>query len=190
MQTLAKQLESAGSAVSSAGDSMSKTRDLTNKMAHIVKAIDEIAFQTNLLALNAAVEAARAGESGQGFAVVADEVRALAMRSAQAARDTADLIEDAHKSTQDGTANTDRAVHDFQGLHATTGAYTRMVEEIRYPSGEQTRAVQSMSEALHRIEELAQNTAAEASQTSNSAESLQTEAVRLHQVVETLTAMA
>lgn len=190
IRSLAKQLEETGSAVGSAGNSMSKTRELTQKMAHIVKAIDEIAFQTNLLALNAAVEAARAGESGQGFAVVADEVRALAMRSAQAAKDTADLIQDAHKSAQEGTSNAERAVRDFHELNATTGAYTGMVEEIQYASGEQTRAVQSMSEALHKIEFLAQKTASEATQTSNSAESLQSEAVLLRQVVETLSAMA
>jgi methyl-accepting chemotaxis protein len=190
IHSLVQRLDSAGKAVKSAGDSMLKTRSLTDKMAHIVKTIDEIAFQTNLLALNAAVEAARACESGQGFAVVADEVRALALRSAQAARDTADLIQDAHKSTQEGTKNTQRAVGDFQGLHVTTSACTSLVEEIRYASGEQTRAVQSMSEALHRIESLAQKTASEASESSNSAESLQSEAVPLRQVVQTLSAMA
>lgn len=190
MRTLVKQLHGADDAVSSAGGSMTVTRGLTKKMAHIVKAIDEIAFQTNILALNAAVEAARAGESGQGFAVVADEVRALAMRSAQAAKETSELISDAGKSTEAGAANTERAVRSFQELHSIAGSYTGMVEEILAASDEQARAVHSMSDALHHIENLTQKTAAEASHTSTSAESLQSEAVSLRKVVDTLSALA
>src|SRR5205814_9351163 len=93
------------------GEMMTSMRDLgisSGKIAKIVKVIDEIAFQTNILALNAAVEAARAGEAGAGFAVVADEVRNLAQRSAQAARETADKIEDASKKIQQGVQISDR----------------------------------------------------------------------------------
>ena len=89
-------------------EQMKEIGNSSNKIARIIKVIDEIAFQTNILALNAAVEAARAGEAGLGFAVVADEVRNLAQRCAQAARDTAGLIEDSIATSRDGNARLDQ----------------------------------------------------------------------------------
>src|SRR5439155_10694337 len=89
----------------------------SQKIARIIKVIDEIAFQTNILALNAAVEAARAGEAGLGFAVVADEVRNLAQRCAQAARDTASLIEESVVRSNDGKVKLDQVA---EGIRAIT----------------------------------------------------------------------
>ncbi len=96
-------------------DKMKEIDASSNKIARIIKVIDEIAFQTNILALNAAVEAARAGEAGLGFAVVADEVRNLAQRCAQAARDTAGLIEESIETSRDGNVRLDQMAGAVRG---------------------------------------------------------------------------
>jgi methyl-accepting chemotaxis protein len=93
--------------------SMNEISKASEETSKIIKTIDEIAFQTNLLALNAAVEAARAGEAGAGFAVVADEVRNLAMRAADAAKNTAQLLEGTVKKVNDGTALVSRTNEEF-----------------------------------------------------------------------------
>ena len=97
--------------------SMRDINDSSAKISRIIRVIDEIAFQTNILALNAAVEAARAGEAGAGFAVVADEVRNLAQRSAQAARDTTQLIEESIAKSQDGTVKTSTGFGGYRRDH-------------------------------------------------------------------------
>ena len=108
--------------------SMESIQESSNKVARIIKTIEEIAFQTNILALNAAVEAARAGAAGTGFAVVADEVRTLAQRSAQAAQDTASLIEASIASTSQGQSRVKRVV-------ASVSAITSSVDKGEGPRG-------------------------------------------------------
>ena len=111
--------------------SMAEIQDASKQVAKIMKTIDEIAFQTNILALNAAVEAARAGEAGMGFAVVADEVRNLAQRSAQAARDTADLIEASIGKAHDGNLKVQQVATSI-----SAGASSRLLARMSLRSAE------------------------------------------------------
>jgi methyl-accepting chemotaxis protein len=128
----------------------------------IIKTIDEIAFQTNLLALNAAVEAARAGESGAGFAVVADEVRNLAMRAAEAAKNTSNLIEDIVKKIKGGAVLVAATDQDFKQVADNTGKAVDLVGEIAAASKEQSQGIGQINKAVSEMNSVTQNNAASA----------------------------
>jgi methyl-accepting chemotaxis protein len=136
----------------------------SNKIARIIKVIDEIAFQTNILALNAAVEAARAGEAGLGFAVVADEVRNLAQRCAQAARDTASLIEESIATSHDGNARLDQMAGAVRAMTDNSVRVKSLVDEVSLGSQEQARGMEQISRAVLHMEKVTQTTAAGAEQ--------------------------
>jgi methyl-accepting chemotaxis protein len=127
---------------------MQEISDCSKKMSNIIKTIDEIAFQTNLLALNAAVEAARAGEAGAGFAVVADEVRNLAMRSAESAKNTSELIESTIKMVESGEAVLAATNSSFQEVADQVGKTGALIREISAGSEEQREGVAGINKAV------------------------------------------
>jgi methyl-accepting chemotaxis protein len=148
--------------------SMGAIGGASEKIARIIKIIDEIAFQTNILALNAAVEAARAGEAGVGFAVVADEVRNLATRCAQAAKDTNDLIAESIDATRIGQTRLDEMAEAIRGITESSGSVRGLVNDVNGSSNEQARNVQEMAQSLAEVEGIAQQSTSGAEQNSAS----------------------
>ncbi len=160
---------------------ISKASEETSK---IVKTIDEIAFQTNLLALNAAVEAARAGEAGAGFAVVADEVRNLAMRAADAARNTSDLIEGTVKKVVDGSDLVAKTNEAFQQVSESSTKVAALVSEISAASGEQSSGIDQINTAVLEMDKVVQSNAAGTEELSSQSEELNSMVRILVEIVE------
>lgn len=162
---------------------ISKSSQETSK---IIKTIDEIAFQTNLLALNAAVEAARAGEAGAGFAVVADEVRSLAMRAAEAAKNTAQMIEDTIKNVKYGSGLVDKTHGAFSQVADSVSKMNELIGSITIASNQQAQGVQQINKAVAMMDEVVQNTAASAEESASMSREMGSQADKLEQVVENL----
>lgn len=168
---------------------MSDIKTSSDKVAKIIKVIDEIAFQTNILALNAAVEAARAGEAGMGFAVVADEVRNLAQRCAQAAKDTAALIEESIVKSNDGKIKVDQVAIAIRAITEESVRVKTLVDEVSLGSQEQTRGIEEVAKALTQMEQVTQQSAASAEESAAAAEELTAQAGALMEVVRQLISM-
>jgi methyl-accepting chemotaxis protein/methyl-accepting chemotaxis protein-1 (serine sensor receptor) len=162
---------------------MNEIGNSSNKIARIIKVIDEIAFQTNILALNAAVEAARAGEAGLGFAVVADEVRNLAQRCAQAARDTAGLIEDSIVTSRDGNARLDQMAGNVRAMTENSTKVKSLVDEVNMGSQEQARGMEQIARAVMQMEQVTQRTAASAGESASAGADLNDHANALRALV-------
>jgi methyl-accepting chemotaxis protein len=155
----------------------------SNKIARIIKVIDEIAFQTNILALNAAVEAARAGEAGLGFAVVADEVRSLAQRCAQAARDTAGLIEESIETSRDGNERLGLMAGAVRAMTENSTRVKTLVEEVNVGSQEQARGMDQIQRAVVHMEQATQKNAAAAEESASAGAELTSHAGDLRTLV-------
>ena len=167
--TSMSQLTAAMEEISNAGAETSK----------IVKTIDEIAFQTNLLALNAAVEAARAGEAGAGFAVVADEVRNLAMRAADAAKNTAGLIESTIKKVGDGAELVTKTNGAFSEVADNSKKAGELVAEIAAASNEQAQGIQQVGIAIAEMDKVTQRNAANAEESASASEQMSAQAEQM-----------
>ena len=174
------------SELNSSMDEISKASEETSK---IIKTIDEIAFQTNLLALNAAVEAARAGEAGAGFAVVADEVRNLAMRAADAAKDTAELIEGTVKKVNDGTQLVSRTNEAFAKVADSSSKVGELVSEIAAASNEQAHGIEQVNTAVTEMDKVTQSNAANAEESASASEEMSAQAQQMKAMVGELVVM-
>ena len=161
----------------------------SSKIARIIKVIDEIAFQTNILALNAAVEAARAGEAGLGFAVVADEVRNLAQRCAQAARDTAGLIEESIATSRDGNSRLDQMAGAVRAMTDNAVRVKSLVDEVNHGSQEQTRGMGQIGRSISQMERVTQSSASAAEESASAGAELNGHANALRSMVQELREM-
>lgn len=155
---------------------MAHLNEAMAQMAKIIKSIDEIAFQTNILALNAAVEAARAGEAGMGFAVVADEVRNLAKRSADAAKDTSEKIEQGVQLTGKVKGSLDQMVEEVREVD-------RLMAEIATASKEQAQGIDQINTAVSQMDKVTQSTAASAEETASASEEMNAQALTMKESV-------
>jgi methyl-accepting chemotaxis protein len=165
------------------GRAIDKIKGSADQTAKIVKTIDEIAFQTNLLALNAAVEAARAGDAGKGFAVVAEEVRSLAQRSAEAAKNTAELIEGSVKNAQAGVRLSDEVARQLQDIVVGSEKVNDIVAEIAAASAEQAKGIGQINAAVSQVNQITQQNAANSEQSAAAAEELSAQAGQLADMV-------
>jgi methyl-accepting chemotaxis protein/methyl-accepting chemotaxis protein-1 (serine sensor receptor) len=184
MTETAQRVEDANRNLEEMVQSMKEINTSSEKISRIIRVIDEIAFQTNILALNAAVEAARAGEAGMGFAVVADEVRNLAHRSAQAAKDTAALIEESIAKSNEGNKKLQLVAGSIQQVTGSASQVKVLVDEVDVGSQEQSRGIEQIAAAVTQMETVTQRSAASAEESAAASEELAAQAQTLYDIVE------
>jgi methyl-accepting chemotaxis protein len=174
-----------GTVVSEVVGTMASINESSKRIAEIIGVIDGIAFQTNILALNAAVEAARAGEQGRGFAVVASEVRSLAQRSAAAAKEIKELIDDSVEKVTAGTQLADKAGNTMNEVVTAVKRVTDIIGEIADASAEQTAGIDQVNKAITAMDEATQQNAALVEQSAAAAAGMREQADALTRLVST-----
>ena len=189
MKAASQVVGKANSSMTELTGSMEGIAKASEETSKIIKTIDEIAFQTNLLALNAAVEAARAGEAGAGFAVVADEVRNLALRAADAAKNTAGLIESTVQKVQEGKTLVTVTGEAFSEVAATSEKVGALINEISLASKEQAQGVEQVNTAVAEMDKVTQSNAANAEESASAAAEMRSQAEQMRKFVEELVAL-
>ncbi|WP_367569006.1 methyl-accepting chemotaxis protein [Lacrimispora sp.] len=164
-------------------EAMTNIASASNQIASITKVIEDIAFQTNILSLNAAIEAARAGEAGKGFAVVADEVRNLAVKSAEAARQTGTLIQNTVNTVSDGTKITEQTAQVLKDVETDANQIGAIMGTIKRASSEQADAIEQIKQGLEQVSAVVQTNAATAEENSATSEEMSAQAVTLREEV-------
>ncbi len=186
MKTTNQVFAKAGQSMDKLTSSINEVTESSKETSKIIKTIDEIAFQTNLLALNAAVEAARAGEAGAGFAVVADEVRSLAIRAAEAARNTAVLIEDTIQKVELGAELVISTNTDFGEVSGDVAKIGDLIAEITVASNEQAEGISQINKAMAAMDQVVQNIAGNAEEAASASQEMNGQAKQMEAVVEDL----
>jgi methyl-accepting chemotaxis protein len=162
---------------------MERINGSQDEIKKVVKVIDDIAFQINLLALNANVEAARAGKYGKGFAVVADEVRNLAVRSANAVKETTQMVEDSTKNIDDGTQSAQATAAQLEEIVQGSSKVAEFLGEITVASREQAQGVQQIDSGLEQIDQVTQANTASAEESASASEELASQAQELQSMI-------
>lgn len=164
-------------------NAMADISNSTKSISAIIKVVDEIAFQTNILALNAAVEAARAGKYGKGFAVVADEVRNLAAKSADAVKETTELIDISIKKTAFGMQIADKTASSFNNIVDRITKVANLIENIAVASNEQTIGIQQINVGISQVSQVVQNNSSTAEESAAASEEMNAQAEVLKEMV-------
>lgn len=182
-KTASQKAEEGNAEMENLNQSMTKIISSSEEIKKIVKVIDDIAFQTNLLALNAAVEAARAGQHGKGFAVVAEEVRNLANRSAKAAAETSDMVENSGKHVQSGQENVITTAEKLKEILEASTQVSQNLSEITDSSRNQASGIEQITIAMDQVSQVIQSTAAATEENASISQELLSEVKTIEELV-------